>query len=114
MKKEILVQTIAGLLILLFVYTALSKFTDFNRFYSTLSIAPLIGSKADYIKWIVPITELIVSALLLFPRSRLYGLYAAFALMGLFTLYVTYMVLFHRNLPCSCGGIISKLSWKQH
>jgi hypothetical protein len=24
------------------------------------------------------------------------------------------MVSFDKNLPCSCGGIISKLSWKQH
>jgi hypothetical protein len=24
------------------------------------------------------------------------------------------MISFDKNLPCSCGGIISKLSWKQH
>ena len=34
--------------------------------------------------------------------------------MTIFTLYIGYMVAFVPKLPCSCGGIIQKMSWNQH
>jgi hypothetical protein len=34
--------------------------------------------------------------------------------MTAFTLYIGYMVSFAEKLPCSCGGVISKMTWNQH
>jgi hypothetical protein len=34
--------------------------------------------------------------------------------MCIFTVYIGCMLLFAPDLPCSCGGIIRQLSWKQH
>jgi hypothetical protein len=31
-----------------------------------------------------------------------------------FTLYIGAIMTFNKELPCSCGGIISLLSWKEH
>ncbi|MGN6801262.1 MAG: MauE/DoxX family redox-associated membrane protein [Ginsengibacter sp.] len=32
----------------------------------------------------------------------------------MFTTYLLYMILTKSTLPCSCGGAIQKLSWRQH
>jgi putative oxidoreductase len=41
--------------------------------------------------------------------------YASLFLMSAFTIY-TVAILFHafRYIPCSCGGVIRKLTWPQH
>jgi len=62
----------------------------------------------------VPIIEIVVSLLLLFPRTRPAGLLASFSLMTLFSFYVGGMLLFSNNLPCSCGGVITEMGWKAH
>nr|WP_233260043.1 MauE/DoxX family redox-associated membrane protein [Chitinophaga sp. S165] len=35
-------------------------------------------------------------------------------MMTLFTGYVYIMLKYSYDLPCSCGGIIEKLTWEQH
>ena len=64
--------------------------------------------------WAVPLTELAVAGLLFFVSTRGLGLKASFVLMILFTLYIGYMLVFTPHLPCSCGGVIKQLSWKEH
>jgi putative oxidoreductase len=52
---------------------------------------------------------------LMFERTRLAGFYASLALMIVFTIYTGIILLhFFRYIPCSCGGVIKKLTWKQH
>jgi putative oxidoreductase len=34
--------------------------------------------------------------------------------MLLFTFYILYMLLFEKHLPCSCGGVLKEMTWKQH
>lgn len=105
---------ICSLLIFLFTYTALSKLLAFKTFEATLANSPLIGNKSYLLAWSVPIGELVIAALLLLPKTQLAGLRFSFAVMFLFSIYVAYMILFVPDLPCSCGGIISKLSWTHH
>ncbi len=113
--KNARIEVIASsTLILLYTYTAISKFTDQELFKVTLRRSPLIDHGADTIAWLLPATELIVVLLLFFERTRKTGLYASLVLLVLFTLYLLYMVLFAADLPCSCGGMLSKMSWKQH
>ncbi len=42
------------------------------------------------------------------------GLYGALVLMGIFTLYVGYMLIFTSGHFCTCGGILEKLTWPEH
>lgn len=105
---------IAALFILLFVYTAVSKLLVFAAFRHTLDQFPLLHENSLLFAWAIPITELIISAWLFFPATRLLGFYASFGLMSLFTVYIAYALLFASNLPCSCGGVISKMTWTQH
>lgn len=104
----------ATLFIFLFVYTAVSKFISFGIFQTVLQLSPLIGNYSNFIAWMIPITELVIATLLFFPSTRVKGLKASFALMVVFTAYIGYMLAFTPDRPCSCGGVISKLSWQQH
>lgn len=109
-----IIEIIAAFFIILFVYTAISKLSAFVQFRNVLSKSPVIGSKASVIAWIIPVLELVIVALLFVPASRRTGIVCSFLLMAAFTIYLVYMVSFSAWLPCSCGGILSQLSWKQH
>ncbi len=108
------INSVAAAFIFLFIYTALSKLMAFTSFKATLQQWPLIKNYASVIAWILPVTELLISLLLFIPFSRLAGLYSSLAVMIMFTLYIGYMLVFSSNLPCSCGGVLKQLTWKQH
>lgn len=114
MRKTVTVTIITSSLILLFVYTALSKLLSLSPFKTVLSQMPLISSGAAYLAWLVPLSELVLVLLLLYNPTKTWGLYGALLLLSLFTLYILLMTIFNQRLPCSCGGVISTLSWKQH
>jgi hypothetical protein len=113
MKKWI-PDIIYGLLVLLFVYTAASKLADRQHFVAVMSQMLLIKNFAPFIAVALPLTELIAAFFLLRPQTRLYGLYTSLGLMIVFTLYLGYMILFSKHLPCSCGGVLQKMNWIQH
>ena len=69
---------------------------------------------SEFIAATLPAGELLVAASLLFKRTRLTGLYASFFLMALFTGYIFMMLHFSYDLPCSCGGVLAKMSWQDH
>jgi putative oxidoreductase len=112
--KALANSIITALFIFLFTYTALSKFLDFASFKNVLHNSPLIGSLSVFIAWALPIAELLVAAGLFFPRTKLIGMWSSLLLMTVFTIYITYMILFTPHLPCSCGGVLRQLSWRQH
>ena len=114
MKREFIVEIITGLLIMLFVYTALSKLLVYNSFKAVLLTAPMLQPFAATLAWTVPASEIVVSFLLFLPRHRLLGLYASLGILVLFTLYLGFMLLYSPHLPCSCGGVISQLTWQEH
>ena len=113
-KKTLIVDIICGLLILLFAYAALSKLTDRQHFQAVLAQMLFIKYIAGFISFALPVTELVVGALLLMPGTRLSGLYASLGLLIAFTLYIGYMILFAPKLPCNCGGVLEQMSWAQH
>ncbi len=104
------------LLIILFVYAALSKLVGHEKFYNDLRNSPIFGHPyiSTCLSWMVPIAELMVALLLAFPGGHILGLYGALILMLAFTLYVLGILLFSESLPCSCGGVINNFTWQQH
>ena len=68
-----------------------------------------------WLVWGIPLLEVLIVVLLIFDRTRLRGLYTSLVLMLAFTVY-TVAVLLHafKYVPCSCGGVIRKLTWPQH
>lgn len=100
--------------IFLFTYTASSKLLNPESFELTLAQSPLIKNQAAWLSWLVPVAELLLVLLLLAHKTMQAGLVGSLLLMGLFTAYIAYMVVFVPNLPCSCGGVVSELSWQGH
>lgn len=114
MKKRTLVEIIALLFVILFLYTGIAKLMEFDVFYEQLMDSPILAFAAPLVAWGLPLTEFILSIALFIPKYRLFGLYAAFILMILFTAYVGILLSISTELPCSCGGIIGELSWPAH
>ena len=114
MKKNTIVELISALLLFLFIYTALSKLLDFDKFKYQISQSPFITNISWLVIWSIPLAELIISICLIFKRTRSAGLYLSFFLMLLFTGYIFIMLKYSSYLPCSCGGVLSIMSWKQH
>jgi hypothetical protein len=112
--KRITTDIISSLLILLFAYTSFSKLLTLDQFSSVLARMPLIGNGAGVLAFAIPLAELGIVLLLLFERTRYRGLKVSLALLVLFTIYLLLMVLFAPHMPCSCGGVISKMSWQDH
>jgi putative oxidoreductase len=114
-NRKITIEIISALFVLLFLYTSLSKYSDFGGFQTVLVLSPLIGKTLSYpVAWSIISIEVLLSALLLIPRTKLLGFYGSFILMSIFTLYIGYMLSFTSKLPCHCGGVISKMTWPQH
>jgi len=100
--------------ILLFFYTAFSKLITFPSFLKVLSDLPLIGQWHELLAVGVIFLEIFLGMLLVFPKTRIIGLWMSLGLMILFTLYLAYHVMVRSKLPCSCGGVISGMTWPQH
>lgn len=108
-------QLVIFLLTFLFIYTAVSKLSDFNVFRGQLYKQALPHSLETLLLWTLPGTEILTAALLAFRRTRRAGLYISFCLMLLFTGYVGLALLKVLGpVPCSCGGVIKSLGWKWH
>jgi hypothetical protein len=98
----------------LFVYAAANKVLDFQNFTQQLGQSPLLSAFAEQLAWVVPTVELMIVAFLIIPKFRYIAFVAAFVLMLMFTIYI-YIILNHSVfVPCSCGGILEKLTWKEH
>lgn len=112
--KNIIIA-IRFLLILLFVYAAVSKLIDLKGFTSDLNNQPFPDSWTPVLSWMIPLIEIAVATCLFFESIVTAALLGSCILMVGFTIY-TLLVLLHmfRYVPCSCGGLISKLSWKAH
>lgn len=112
--REYLGVCIKFICMFLFLYTACSKLVDHDRFLQGLSRVHIINGHADFVSWFVPAAEIITFIFLLFPKTAKIGLYSFIMLMSLFTIYIICAFIWEKQLPCHCGGIIEKLSWKQH
>ena len=112
--RSIVIEVISFLLVLLFVYAALSKLLDFENFQVQLGQSPLLNQFAGEISWAVPLFEIIAAILLSIPKFRNVGLLMSFTLMVLFTAYIYFILNYSPFVPCSCGGILEKMGWKEH
>jgi putative oxidoreductase len=115
MKRKIIIELISSLLILLFLYASLSKWLAWRTFIGDMNNQPFPNWMTPFLVWTIPTIEVVIALALIFERVRVKAFYASLFLMSAFTIY-TVAILFHafRYIPCSCGGVIRKLTWPQH
>lgn len=111
--KKTALNLIASLFIILFMYTSLMKIVDHEKFVIELQNSPLLKF-ASILSWIIPLFETGIIVLLLLPKYRYHGFLATAAIMLSFTAYVFYILNYRKDIPCSCGGLLEKMSWRQH
>ena len=112
--KTRVVEFISYFFILLFCYAGISKIMDFEKFQIQISESPLLSAYAAFLPFAIIILELIIAGLLCYRKTRNTGLIGSFILMLIFTGYIFFIIHTSENLPCSCGGILEKMSWHQH
>ena len=114
-KKQVTLECVCAMLILLFLYASISKFLDFKTFIGQMTNQPLPTSWTPFLVWTIPLLEISISVALIFDYTRLLGLYASLVIMATFSVYTGIVLLhFFPYVPCSCGGVIQKLTWPQH
>jgi hypothetical protein len=110
-----LVNIISALFIFLFAYTAVNKSLEISLFKNVLARSPLIyQSWSGLVAWTIILLEWLAVFLLLLPPLRRKGLGLSLGLMTVFTFYIIIMLLTVSRLPCSCGGVLNSLSWRDH
>jgi hypothetical protein len=114
LNKSLIVEIFCSLLIILFIYSSLSKLSAYDKFSVQLSKSPFITAFYQLVAWSIPATEIVIALLLAMKRTKLIGLYASFFLMSLFTAYLVIMLNYSYYIPCSCGGVLEYMSWEQH
>lgn len=115
MKKESIFLVVSGLIAALFFYAAMAKLMDYDKSLSEMrnQIFPVFIAKT--LTWLIPVIEIVLSLLLLFPSSRKMALWVSLLLLIAFTLYIAVVMtgVFGR-IPCSCGGILENMSYGIH
>ncbi|WP_068247739.1 MauE/DoxX family redox-associated membrane protein [Hydrotalea flava] len=110
-----LVYIFSSVLIFVFLYSSLQKIIDFDNFISTLSKSPFLYNK--FIKEtgiFIILIEIAIVLLLISNRLKVWGFLFAFLVLLLFNGYIILMLVYSPYLPCSCGGFIEELTWRQH
>jgi len=111
--KERYIDIISYLFIALLLYTGFSKILTHLDFLVVLNGSAQLRPYSLLLSWLIPVGELALGVLLLIPKTKKIGFIGATALMTLFTIYIVYMT-HSDNKICSCGGLISHMSWNQH
>lgn len=103
-------------LVLLFTYAGLSKFLEWEEFYLNLLNSPLLPVPETWTvlaSWGLPVTELFLVVLLIYPKTKLIALCMSIGILSLYILYLLALIFLAPYQPCSCGGIIALLTWEQ-
>jgi len=113
-KTNIVDKVSKLLLILLFAYTGSSKLLGHQLFLSQLMQIQMLNTIAAPVSFLLPAVEILTAIFLAIDKMEILGLWLAAFLMTTFTIYVAGMLILKSSLPCTCGGVISSMTWKQH
>lgn len=114
MKRKIAVEVISFLFIFLFVYAALNKLWEYQKFTIQIGQSPLLTGFGGWLPPMVIGAELLLAAMLITDRFRKFALYGSFSLMVMFTIYIAAILNLGSFIPCSCGGVLENLGWTEH
>ena len=113
--KNLLYKAGVSLLIILWIYAAGSKLLEYNTFKHELTMQHFPFKIEETLVWLLPSIEILTAILLISTNTIKYGLIASALLLTIFTIYITLIITgIYDKAPCSCGGVLSLLSWKSH
>lgn len=105
----------AALLILLFIYTVLSKLSDLEFFQYQLDNQIFSASLSKILFYLLPLSQILAIVLLYIKRYRMIGFIYSLGLLSIFTIYILLIIRnYFDRIPCICGGVITTISWEGH
>lgn len=113
-SKLLVFELIRYALIILFLYTTYHKVMDIDDFEKNILRSKIISEYSFYIKYPLPVLEIVVVLLLFINKTLLYGLYASLFLIISFTIYLIALNNFSMFYGCSCGGVFNEMSYFNH
>jgi len=114
-NRDRILNIIAALLVFLFIYTAVSKLTNFTEFQQQMKNQALPAWLSKLSIWSLPAMEILTALLLINQKTRHMGLWLCMILLMTFTAYIAYVLFgLAGRLPCSCGGVLKAMSWRTH
>ena len=112
--RKALIEAISLLYVLLFIYAATSKLFDFQNFQVQVGQSPMLSIFADWISPSLICIEFLIAVMLLNRRTKMTALFFSLGLMTMFTAYIFILLHYSSFVPCSCGGVLEKMSWNTH
>lgn len=114
-KKGNITAVLASLLIVLFLYTSVSKLLNMRDFRDSMTSQPIAPWLSYILGRTLPFVEILVAILLYINKTRLLGFIISLGMMVSFTIYIG-LGLIHAfsRTPCSCGGVFTQMSWQNH
>lgn len=108
-------EAVSLILAFVFAYTAIAKVYDWNATKLAMYNQVIPDWSKDLLLYGIPMMEVVVALMLFIPRWRYRGFLVSLMLMLAFTGYVAWIWFgLAGRVPCSCGGIISSLTWGEH
>ena len=114
LNRRLIIEGVSLLYVSLMFYTALSKLINFELAREQFSMMPMLETWGNTVAWLLPVSEIILALIIFIPKTRNIGLAIGTGLMLFFTGYVIYIMNYHSHLPCTCGGLLQKMTWPQH
>lgn len=115
MIKKNIIDVICFLISVVFIYAGVFKLFDNYNFVLQLYKSPLLPEFAIVpISIFFPLVEILTGIFIFFEKYKRIALYSSLVLYTLFTAYLIILNLFFIDIPCSCGGILGKMSYEIH
>lgn len=115
--KSICILLCRSFFIVLLMYAGLTKLLEFNLFYDNLYNSPLLPKSEvllSILVWTIPLIEIMIAIVLCFQSLLKQVLISIITLLAIYSIYIAAILWIAPYQPCSCGGVVSALSWKGH
>lgn len=109
--KKTMTEIIIFLLILMWVYTFVSKIFDFDTFKRQINGAYLLSRVGFILPYLLQALHLIIFVMLISKFWRKTGVIASLALLILYSTYLIYILKFAPSIPCSCIAVMRGMNW---
>ena len=96
----------------LFSYASVSKGKDFDAFRRELGESPGLEGYGTAVAFGIIAVQILAVVLLCYRPSRFWGLWTTFWTVTGFAAYIAVILLYSKNLPCTCTGLFEKMSWQ--
>lgn len=108
MKARTVIEVIASLLIVLFLYAAISQVVSHPTFQSQINRSLSNTVLSGIIAWLIPAIQLAIVIILWRPATRLAAFGCSLAMVGCYTVYLIVMLPGAFKSNCHCGEL-----WQQ-